>query len=313
MLQQNKISVRHTKICMDTVVTIHVIARQKPKKIEEKIVRAFGVFRYVEAVCGRFTPESEVMRLSQQIGHPVEVSPVLFEALKSTLEAAKATNGAFDPTVGRLLEMESFQQSDSIDDASLAESHRNTRVSFLDIELNLKNRSVLLLKPLVLDLGAVIKGLAIDLAAKELVGCESFYINAGGDIFTHGLNENEEPWLVDIEHPMDPNKLIGTLHLSDGAVCTSGLSKRRRDALEQVSPIVDPKTGETPHSLLSTTVVAPSAMQADTFATAAFILGPKKGLQLLNSAKLDGILITRDFTIRSTKGIGTYQFSPLQP
>jgi thiamine biosynthesis lipoprotein len=313
MLQQKKTSVTSSEICMDTVVTIHVISHQNQKKIEEKMVRAFGVFRYVETVCSRFTPESEVMRLFHQVGKAVEVSPVLFEALKFSLEVAKVTNGAFDPTVGQRLETYGFNQSYLRTEANSLSSKPISPVSFRDIELDPNNRAVLLRQPLVIDLGAVVKGLAIDLAAKELGNCHGFYINAGGDIYTHGLNEKNEPWLVGIEHPTDPTKLIGTVLLTDGAVCTSGLSKRRSPIVEGTDHIIHPKTGETPHALLSSTVVAPFAMLADTFSTAAFIKGPRLGLHLLKREGLDGFLVSEDFTIHSTEGMRNYDFRPITP
>jgi FAD:protein FMN transferase len=313
MLQQKKTSMTYSEFCMDTVVTIQVISHKKQKKIEENVVRAFGVFRYVETVCSRFAPESEVMRLSHQVGQKVEVSPVLFEALKFSLEVAKVTNGAFDPTVGQRLETYGFNKSYLKKEATPLSPEPNAPVSFRDIELDPKNRTVLLRQPLVIDLGAVVKGLAIDLAAKELGDCDGFYINAGGDIFTHGLNEKNQPWLVGIEHPTDPTQLIGTLTLTDGAVCTSGLIKRPNPTFKGKHPIIHPKTGKTPHTLLSTTVVAPFAMLADTFSTAAFIQGPKVGLHLLEKAELDGILISHDLTIRSTEGIKNYDFRGVTP
>ena len=313
MPQQKKISVTSSEICMDTVVTIHLISQQTQKKAEEKIMRAFGVFRYVETVCSRFTPDSEVMGLSKQVGQPVEVSPVLFEALKFSLEVAKETNGAFDPTVGLTLENYGFNRSCLSKDASSVSLKPSVPVSFRDIELNPNNRTILLHRPLVIDLGAVVKGLAIDLAAKELGECAGFYINAGGDILTHGLNEKNQPWHVGIEHPTDPDQLIGTLYLTDGAVCTSGLAKRRSPTVEGISPIIHPKTGKKPQELLSTTVIAPFAMLADTFSTAAFILGPKKGLHLLKKANLDGFLISHDLEIHSTEQMTNYDFRPHIP
>jgi thiamine biosynthesis lipoprotein len=249
----------HTISCMGTVVTFQVVGHEHDR--EAVIVRAEDWFHRVDAECSKFKNESDVMRVSRGAGRPVEVSPLVFECVQFALAIAAATGGAFDPTVG------------------------SPDATWRDVALDEAQRTITLKHPLVLDLGGVAKGLAIDLAAKELAPLENFAIYAGGDLFLAGTNAQGEPWSVGVQHPRSSDEIIEVLHLSDTAVCTSG-------DYERGAHIVEPRTGTPAAALASVTVVAPSAMVADALGTAAFVLGPADGAELLRSQGVRGLLIT---------------------
>ncbi|MED3563251.1 FAD:protein FMN transferase, partial [Bacillus xiapuensis] len=190
---------KKTKLYMDTVVDIQVVSGKSKRETEAKIDRAFKAFQHVEQACSRFTPSSELMQVCQSAGVPVKISPFLFEPLFIAIEMAKLTKGLFDPTVGKVMELNGFNRhyiSGQIMNSKSADS-----VSYHDIELDAFNHTVTLKKPLVIDLGAVAKGFAIDLAANELKEFTGFVINAGGDLFASGLDENGEAWKIGIQHP----------------------------------------------------------------------------------------------------------------
>lgn len=86
--------------------------------------------------------------------------------------------------------------------------------------------TVRLRTPLLLDLGAVAKGLAIDLAARELTAWPGFVVEAGGDLLACGRNERGEPWRIGVRHPRRPESICTLLAVEDAAVCTSGDSAR---------------------------------------------------------------------------------------
>jgi thiamine biosynthesis lipoprotein len=153
-----------------------------------------------------------------------------------------------------------------------------------------------LTRPLLLDLGAVAKGLAVDMAAKELEPLGSFTIDAGGDLYLGGRNAEGAPWSVGIRHPRDPDGLIAALRVCDGAVCTSG-------DYERPSHILDPRRGTPAAALASVTVVAPSAMVADALGTAAFVLGPERGLELLERQRVGALLVTPSLERITTRGM----------
>jgi thiamine biosynthesis lipoprotein len=159
---------------------------------------------------------------------------------------------------------------------------------------------VTLRRPLLLDLGAVAKGFAIDLAAEELSGLAGFAVNAGGDVRVHGRNAAGEPWRIGVRHPRQPDELISALSLREGAVCTSGDYERRSS---QGGHILEPATKSPAGSLVSVTVLAPTAMLADALSTAAFVLGPEAGVKFLEEQGGEGLLITDALERVSTKGL----------
>lgn len=286
---------------MDTVVDIQIVTKQPGNEAEAKINQAFEAFRKVEHACSRFSPDSELMEACRQIETAVPISPFLFEPLKFALAVAEWTDGVFDPTVGKVMEEYGFNrhyltgltiQSPSADSAT-----------YRDIVLNEQEHTLFLRKPLVIDLGAVAKGFAIDLAANELKAFAGFVVNAGGDLFAGGMNEDGEPWQIGIQHPAHKEQIIDTIELSNGAICTSGSYERRSATKTGIHHLVHPTTKQSPNDWVSCSVIAPFAMMADAFSTALFLLGASGGEALLEEAHVRGILITSDLQIVRVGGI----------
>jgi thiamine biosynthesis lipoprotein len=148
----------------------------------------------------------------------------------------------------------------------------------------------------------VAKGLAVDAAGRELEPFRDFAIDAGGDLFLGGSNPQGAPWSVGIRHPRRDRELIRTLRVSDKAICTSG-DYERRGPDAGGHHILDPRTGTSPHSVASATVVASSAMLADALGTAALVLGPEDGIRLLHRMSVEGLLVTPDLDRFETEGL----------
>jgi FAD:protein FMN transferase len=292
---------RKTKLYMDTVVDIKVATRNSKEETEEKINRAFQAFQKVEQACSRFTTRSELMQAIQNVGTPVKISPFLFEPLQFALEMAKLTDGLFDPTVGKVMELNGFNRHYLMRDT--IESPSAEDVTYRCIELNQQTHTLLLKKPLVIDLGAVAKGFAIDLAANELKGFDGYVINAGGDLFAGGLDEKGEPWKIGIQHPYQKDKIMETIKIRDEAICTSGSYERRNPTLPGGHHIINPNTKCSPNELISSSVIAPFAMMADAFSTISFLMGVKKGKSLLEEIDVKGLLITPELQIVRVGGI----------
>lgn len=280
---------------MGTVVTIQIVGhgenQQQRDARAESVARAANWFRSIEKCCSRFDPDSELRQLSEQCGAAVRVSPMLFAALQFALSVADESDGAFDPTVGQRMEARGFDRNYQTGESAASGIASGDGVSWRDVVLDADEQTVTLLKPLVLDLGAVAKGLAIDVTARELEPFVNFAVDAGGDLYLGGHNELGDPWSVGIRHPREEG-LIDTMHVSDTAVCTSGDYEKRSVADPGKSHIIDARSGENASELASVTVVAPSAMVADALATAAFALGPMKGLDFLERHGVRGLLVT---------------------
>lgn len=283
---------RRSTAYLGTIVTIE-IAGPDPDDPEKcsAIDRAFEWFALVERTCTRFDPDSELMRLSRTMNEPREVSVVLFEAVRFALALAKDTNGAFDPTIGLSMERRGFDREHRTRATVHTPIEVDPGASFRDVTLDETTRSIALARPLVLDLGGVAKGLAIDMAAAELAAFPDFAIDAGGDVFMAGHNAQGRPWSVGIRHPRLPDSVLRVLDVSGEAVCTSGDYERVAPRADEGHHILSPATREAVRGVASVTVIAPTAMLADGLSTAAFVLGPVDGLALLARHGVDGLIV----------------------
>jgi thiamine biosynthesis lipoprotein len=288
---------------MGTLVSIEIV-RDAPA---DAFDRAFGWFHEIEQRCTRFKTSSELMQLSEHIGEPVAVSEILFEAVRFALTVSEETGGAFDPTVGHRMEARGFSREHRTGETVHGNVTCSDDVSYRHVQLDPDARTITLLRPLTLDLGAVAKGLAVDMAARELAPFRDFAIDAGGDLYLSGVNPAGEPWSVGIRHPRIEGVLIDSLRVSDLAVCTSGDYERRIPGSRQTEAnehhLLDPRTGLSPRSVASVTVLAAGAMLADALATAAFVLGPREGIQFLDRMGVGGLIFTPDLQRYETRGV----------
>lgn len=279
------------QVVMDTLVSITVPHSGADSAIE----RAFGWFHDIEERCTRFDPNSELMQLTSRSGIPVPVSPMLFEAVQFALRVAEESGGAFDPAVGHRMESLGFNRNHRTGQ-TIQTPIASERATYRDIHLDPDHGTIRLDRPLIVDLGAVVKGLAIDLAARELEPLADFSIDAGGDLYLGGRNPEGEPWRVGIRHPRCPDDVIDDLRVSNQAVCTSGDYERGRH-------ILDARSGDPASCAASVTVLAPSAMLADALSTAAFVLGPVEGIALLERMGVQGFIIAPDLQRYETQGL----------
>ena len=295
-----------TVALMGTMVTIHVVGRgadeQRTLETEETVERAFGWFRQVEACCTRFDAQSELMQLTSHIGVPVRASEILYEAVLFALAVAEESGGAFDPTVGYAMETRGFNREYRTGQIVHTGLEPGGAVSYRDVSVDPDRQTITLLRPLILDLGAVAKGLAIDMAARELHAFENYAIDAGGDLYLAGCSPDGEPWSVGIRHPRHDHQLFDALRVSDMAVCTSGDYERTSAGDSDGHHILDPSTGASANAVASVTVVAPTAMLADALATAAFVLGPADGIRLLERQGVDGLIVSPTLERYATQG-----------
>jgi len=153
------------------------------------------------------------------------------------------------------------------------------------------------------DPSGLVKGWAVERAAGMLedLGCRSFFLNAGGDIALRGRPDPSLPWRVGIRHPRRADALAAVVEGSGRLAVATSAQYERGDH------IVDPRTGSTPDSLLSATVVGPDLTVADAFATAVFVMGVD-GLRWLEGyPAYEAYLITSDDMTVWTPGFARYR------
>ncbi|MDP8235493.1 MAG: FAD:protein FMN transferase [Candidatus Erginobacter occultus] len=253
----------------------------------------------LEKIFSRYDPESELSRINRTAaGGPVEISEEMLEVLSRAIGLSRLTGGAFDVTVGPLLAawgMFPRREGRVPDRREIAAVL--SRTGWEKIDLNRKNRTVRFLSPgLEIDLGGLAKGYAVDRLAALLAaqGVKSALVNAGGDIYCLGEHPEKRGWRIGVEHPREEGEVLAVLELEDRAVATSGDYRNYFIRLDRrYSHIIDPRTGEPAQTgVMEVTVLAPDCLTADGLATALFVLGPERGLELLDTGRdWEGLVI----------------------
>lgn len=228
------------------------------------------------------------------------LSPEFFTVLTRALEIAKITHGAFDPTIGKIVDLHGFGPTPptnilpNITDLKSAKNHSGWQ------NIRFKPETLQAYQPGQhhLDLSSIAKGYAIDLAAEEInqLGINSFLIEIGGEFRGQGCKNDAQPWWVTIESTTPDSNLPETLAaLCNLSIATSGNNIRKRTIENKnLSHLIDPKTSAPPtHELINVTVLSPTCMEADAWATALFISGPQKALKLAKTHNLPALLTTQ--------------------
>lgn len=288
---------------MGTVATMQVLLDDPSSRAaaESATSAAADWLLEVERRCSRFVERSELRQLCATVGRPVHVSEFLFEPLRLALLLADETDGAFDPTVGAVQVARGFDREHRTGAPSGARG--DAGATFRDVEISMGDRTVTLHRRLLLDLGAIAKGFAVDLAARELARWQNFAIDAGGDEWFAGVNADGMPWRVGVRHPARRDEVIEVLAVSNAAVCTSGGYETAETAGDGGHHIVDPRTRESPRATVSATVIGPSAMAADALATAALVIGGEEAIALLERHGARGVLYDASLARHATRDL----------
>ena len=261
-------------------ITIHGLSAREAAEAAEE---AFRELHRIEAVMSTWKKESEISRLNRESdGTPFKISRELFHLLERALFYSHLTAGAFDVTARPLVQLWGFQGGT----AHLPDSHEieqtMQRVGFGKIMLDGESTSIIMPPGMELDLAGIAKGYGVDRAAAVLKGrgIESALVNLGGNIYALGSPPGEKGWAVGIRDPRGGRDIVGSLVLSNEAAATSGNYENFVEVEGAVfGHIIDPRAGRPVSNVLSVTVVAPTALEADALSTGFFVLGPESAGQ----------------------------------
>jgi thiamine biosynthesis lipoprotein len=248
---------------------------------------AFARIAQLNKIMSDYLKDSELSRLSAQAGgRPVKVSEELFTVLQKADEIAKQTDGAFDVSVGPLVHLwRKARKTKTLPDPDdLKEAL--ARVDYRQIKLDPELRTVhLLVLGMLLDLGGIAKGYAADeaLAVLRKHGITRALVAASGDVRAGDPPPDAPGWKVGITPLKDPSgPPTHYLIIKNAAVSTAGDAHQYLEIDgKRYSHIVDPKTGLGLLGRRAVTVIAPDGISADALDTAAYVLGPERGLELI--------------------------------
>jgi thiamine biosynthesis lipoprotein len=251
---------------------------------KEALVASYEEMQRVENLLSCEKDSSEISAINRASGlHPVKVSSETLGMVKRAKAYCKKYNGVFDIAVGPLTDLWGFSTDKEIVLPGEPAIKKLTKlVNYKDIIIDEKDTTVFLKKKgMSLDLGGIAKGYAIDRGSAVLkqIGIKNFILNAGGDIFVSGRKDKDDLWEIGIKHPRKTNELIARFQLKDYAVATSGDYERFKIINGiRYHHILDPATGYPGRLSESSTILAPTAEEADATATFVFLLGWKKAL-----------------------------------
>jgi thiamine biosynthesis lipoprotein len=288
-------SSHQSRILMDTVVSIRVY-RGDAERIDQAVEAAFEEMARLDSLLSAWKPDSDISRINRSAGEgTVAVDPRTWEAIGRIQSLTELTRGAFDLTIGAVTRLWDFSSpeaappdSGAIRQALPLVDRQQIVVDSLNHRIGLRRRGARL------DPGGAAKGYIVDRAIAVLQehGIEAALIDAGGDIGLLGKKIDGQPWKIGIRNPVDPDTTLEIIAVESGAVATSGNYERFHihDRI-RYHHILDPKTGWPVPHVVSVTILAPTTLEADILSTAVFVLGPGKGLTLIEQlSDIEGVI-----------------------
>lgn len=265
-------------------------------------------------------PDSELSRINQGAGvRPVPLGEEMFRLLTRAQEFAELSRGAFDITYAAVGHLYDYRAGLRPDDRAL-ESAR-AAVGWRHLELDHRTRTVRFHRPgMRIDLGGFAKGYAVDNAVALLrqLGIRHAYVAAGGDSRVLG-DRRGRPWTVAIRDPRRPGEVVALLPLEDIAISTSGDYERYFDEpgltgeVTRHHHLIDPATGRSPRHVTSVTILAPDGLSAEALSKSVFVLGPSRGLELLETIPgVDAVIIDSQRRLFATPGLMDAGQAPVQ-
>ena len=270
---------------------ITIVADQPaPADLAEQIDAALDV---VDLSMSTYKSESELSLFNRlPATETVAASPELWTVLQTSRQVWQQSAGAFDPTVGPLVDLWGFGPQMTNDripsDDEIAKALASIGYQYL--VLNSDEQTISKALPLRLDLSAVAKGYAVDQVADllEMLALPDYLVEVGGEMRVSGLNPKGQPWRIAIETPDAMGQVDNIIALESAAIATSGDYRNyfEKDG-KRYSHSIDPRTGRPiEHRLASVTVVADRCIDADAWATAFLVMGDEAALEIANQQSI---------------------------
>lgn len=254
----------------------------------------------VNELMSTYDPESELSRFNQSaMNVDMQVSSDLAYVIDQAIMISKMSNGAYDVTVGPLVNLWGFGPGKKLDVLPSDEEIELAKQKTGFAAIALKGQTLAKTKDIYIDLSSIAKGYGVDKVAKKLerLGIESYLVEVGGEILSKGLKPDGEPWRVAIESPNGGHSVVQkVVDLTDVAIATSGDYRNyfERNGV-RYSHTINPNTGKPiTHRLVSVTVIAKNTTLADGFATAITVLGPEKGLKFAQDNGLAVYMLVKE-------------------
>ncbi|HSD63583.1 MAG TPA: FAD:protein FMN transferase [Ignavibacteriaceae bacterium] len=296
--------IKRSRILLGTVVEIQ-IRDADLEKAEDAVNKAYDEVKRIDDVFSVFNSAGPVWAINHSIKNKFQTNPEIFFVLEKCNEFNRLTNGAFDVSLDSLSELWGFGPNGN---PSLPlDSKINEALKFCgwnNVKLQEKY-SFYRENNVRLNFGAIAKGYAVDCAVNTLrkYGIKNALVNAGGEIKQIGND-----WIVGVQDPDNRTSVIRKLKLNGMSVATSGDYEQyfEKDGVRYCH-IINPATGYPAQLCKSVTVVAPDDLSADALATGLFVMGPEKGMSVVESLKgIEAYIIDKNNKEYFSSGFSKY-------
>ena len=292
---------------MGTSYSVRIVAPADAPAVSTELLRQRVAARLegLENTFSTYRPDSEVSRFNAYPGQGwFGVSPEFLNVLEQAVTVSQLTGGAFDATIGPLVELWGFGAGDAprrIPDGEVLDRLLSD-AGFEYLQLRESPPAVRRTRPGVqLDLSAIAKGYAVDRIWELLseAGLAAYLVDVGGEVRTRGRRADGRDWSIGIENP-EGTGVVEAVPLRDAAIATSGDYRNFFEYEDRrYSHILDPRTGRpVSHELTAVSVIGATTVMADALATALLVLGPEAGLELAEREQIAARLV-----VRSTDGL----------
>ena len=299
--------VKRGQMHMGTLVFLTAVAPDD-QIAHRAVEEGFAEIHRLETILSTWIPGSELSRVNASAGQKaIEVSPETLEVLTNSLKMDRLTQGGFNIAIGPAVEAWNVSREGRIPSREELDATRPL-INLGNLEIERESRTVYLrLSGMRVDIGGIGKGYAADLAAKVMkqAGAIGGVVAISGDIKTFGRLPGGRRFVFGVQHPRKEGVLLGQLELENEAVSTAGDYQRyfMKNGV-RYHHILDPQTLKPARLSQSVTVVAKEGVLADGLDTGIFVMGPEKGMALLERLdEVEGIIVGQTGEVFISSGL----------
>jgi len=304
---QESAVVTRAQMQMGTLVKITAVARSE-SVAQAAATAGFAEIRRLEELLSTWIPTSELSRVNAAAGAmPVHVSPETLTVVQRAVQAAEMTDGGFNIAIGPAVDAWRVTEGQRIPTESELDALRPL-VDLMSVHTDVREQTIFLEKAgMRIDVGGIGKGYAADQAVDALrrAGAVAGVVALSGDIKTFGRLPGGKMFPVGIQHPRKDGSVLAWIDLQDEAISTAGDYERffERDGV-RYHHILDPRTLQPARSCQSVTVIAREGVWADGLDTGIFVLGPERGMELVEQLPdVEAIIVDAEGRLLVSSGL----------
>lgn len=296
-------TIKRTTIVMGSTIEIQV--RDTDEINANKAINAaFSEAKRLDTLFSTYIQNNNMWKINNSHDEKIIVDQETFLLLRKSDELWKQTEGAFDVAIGKIIDLVGFEkQSPRMPlPHEVVDAVRNVgwkKIQLLDPNILIKPNNIKI------SFNAIVPGYAADKCSQVLenYGIINYLVNVGGEVFAKGKN-----WKIGIQHPRIQNQLIGAIVADGFGVSTSGDYQQyfKKDG-KRITHIFNPITGYPANESEAVTIIAKDALTADALSTGIFVLGPRKGMSLIEKLQnVEGIIVDTTGKIHQSSGFKNF-------